>query len=131
MKVNMFPCHTCAHAVHTYVAKWNDAKINWEISDDDSKLYGTRRQKNNYQECDNLNVLHEFFEDVLSIDLYHFEEMEKLTLNMIQKNIVLTDDCCLNKVMFGVQRGAKSGAEHGMAKKAAKPGRVGKRTKIR
>ena len=43
MKVNMFPHHTCAHAVHTYVAKWNDARINWEISDDDNDFYVTRR----------------------------------------------------------------------------------------
>ena len=43
MKVNQLPYHTCAHAVHTYVAKWNDVRENWEISDDDGYHYETRR----------------------------------------------------------------------------------------
>ena len=129
IKVNMFPHHTCAHAVHTYVAIWNDVKENWYIADDDGIQYETRRQMIEGVEHDNLEVLEEFLEDVDSADFYHFAQTYELSTTMKNKNLKLTEDSCLNKVMFCVPEGAKSGEENGMKKKAQKTGRGGPRVK--
>ena len=102
IKTNLFPNENLAHACHMLSARWSFILSEWELASNDGKWISSKRVKVEDTEMDILVDLVKIFENVDSVTLYYFQEVEGPVerLDRIDMDALLNGD--LTTLMFDI-----------------------------